>query len=489
MIVTRFAPSPTGYLHVGGARTALYSWLHARHHGGRFILRIEDTDQERSDPKMVEGIIDSMKWLGLDWDDGPFFQSERRALYNDLFGALDRTGLVYECYCTPSELAARRTASEGAAFRYDGRCRHLSAAERQSKIDAGIKPALRLKLSDEPKTIVNDLLRGEVVFDASVLDDLVIRKSDGFPTFHFAVAADDALMGVTDVIRGDDHLSNTPKQIRILEALQIATGDARFSVPRYAHLPLILGADGKRFSKRHGATAVGEYRERGYLPDAMVNFLALLGWSPGDDREIVTRDEMIDLFKLENVNKRGAVFDEVKLGWMNGKYISSLPIENVVEMLSAELAPFELSPARLAGWGIELPLAEWLPAVIGYGRERARVLRDVVEEVRFFLEEEIAIDPAAAAKHFRGEDLQARIEIGGEAIEAASPWSIEALDHEIRTRAEARGIKPPKVMHLLRVLTTGRAFSPGIFETIYYVGRKRSLERIRRHSPELRTEG
>jgi glutamyl-tRNA synthetase len=482
VVVTRFAPSPTGYLHVGGARTALYSYLYARRQGGRFILRIEDTDQERSDPKMVEGILDGLRWLGVQWDDGPFFQSERKPAYDGLFEKLLATGHAYECFCTSVELEARRKEAAGTpgvdAFRYDGRCRSLSDAERASRRAAGERPALRLRLPENARTVVVDALRGEVVFEASVLDDLVIRKSDGFPTFHFAVAVDDALMGVTHVVRGDDHLSNTPKQIQILRALRASTGDDLFREPVYAHLPLILGPDGKRFSKRHGATSVGEYRARGFLPGALINYLALLGWSPGEDRELMTLSEMEELFDLDRVNLRGAIFDEVKLTWMNGRYITALDTGALEGMLVEYLAPFAITDEALARWGVSLSRTEWLAMVLGFGRDRATLLPEIIELTRFFLTDEITIDADAAAKNFKGDDWRARLTVGGEAVRAAEPWSLESIEREIRGRAEAAGFKPPKVMHPLRVAVTGRGQSPGLFETIFCVGRARALDRI-----------
>lgn len=479
-IVTRFAPSPTGYLHVGGARTALYSWAYARHHGGRFILRIEDTDQERSDPAMALAIVDSLRWLGIDWDEGPYFQSERRSIYNELFEKLLAAGLAYECYCSADDVEARVKASgiHEDAFRYDGHCRTLSTAEKAQKRSAGVKPALRLRMPDDATTIVRDEVRGAVTFDGTVLDDLVIRKSDGLPTFHFAVAVDDALMGVTDVIRGDDHLSNTPKQIRILAALHAATGDERFSAPRYAHLALILGPDGKRFSKRHGATAVGEYRSRGFLPEALANYLALLGWSPGDDREIMTREEFVSLFGLDRLGKRGAVFDEQKLLWMNGQYMTSADTPRIRDLLAGQLAPFGITDEKLKSWGVELGVPEWLSGITRLAKERSRLIPDCIEQMRFFLEDEIVIDPEAAKKHFRGEMFRERMMLMQDTIEKVAPWSVEALDVAIRSAADAAGFKHPKVMHPTRVAVTGRGMSPGLFETIFFIGRRRAVSRL-----------
>lgn len=488
MIVTRFAPSPTGYLHVGGARTALYSWAYARRHGGKFILRIEDTDQERSDPKMAEAILDSMRWLGLDWDEGPFYQSERRAIYDEHLAKMVETGHAYECYCTPEELEARRAAlpkEDQSSWHYDGQCRRLGDAERSALRAAGRRPVLRLRLPDDAHTVVHDALRGHVNFEASVLDDLVIRKSDGFPTFHFAVALDDALMGVTDVIRGDDHLSNTPKQIQILAALHASTGDERFHPPRYAHLPLILGADGKRFSKRHGATAVGEYRTRGFLPEALVNFLALLGWSPGEDRELITVEEMTKCFDLERVNRSGAVFDEVKLQWMNGKYLETADAARIADLLTPDLAPFALTDARLVAWGCPIPVRDWIVGVTNLAKSRVRLIPECVNMVRFFLEDDIVMDPVAeteylvgTAEHPVAAGLSARLQVAADAIRAATPWTLEAVEAELRARPKAAGMKLPMVYKPLRVVLTGRAQSPGIFETVYYTGRERCLRRI-----------
>lgn len=478
-VVTRFAPSPTGYLHLGGARTALYSWLHARRHGGKFVLRIEDTDRERSDPAMADAILDSLKWLGIDWDEGPFYQSERKEVYDGYFDRLLDAELAYECYCTPEELAERREKSgDSLGFKYDGKCRDLSGDERAAKRTSGATSVLRLRMPAEP-VVVPDRVRGNVEFGAEVLDDLVIRKTDGFPTFHFAVTLDDALMGINVVIRGDDHLSNTPKQIRILEALKKATGEERFGIPEYVHLALILGPDGKRYSKRHGATAVSEYRNRGFLPDALVNYLGLLGWSPGDDQEFFERDELIGRFDLDRIIKKGAIFDEQKLLWMNAQYLMKIPSSKLRADLSDPLAEFEIDVAKLQRWGIELEPEEWLKGIIELAKPRARLVPEIIDQTLFFLSEDIEIDPAASKKHFRGEQFKERIEFGLEAVETAEPWSVEGLEKAIRDGAESRGFKPPKVMHPLRVATTGRSASPGLFETIYFIGRHRAASRIR----------
>ncbi|MBL4889825.1 MAG: glutamate--tRNA ligase [Candidatus Lindowbacteria bacterium] len=480
-VVTRFAPSPTGFLHVGGARTALYSWAYARKNNGKFILRIEDTDQERSDPKMTDQIMDSLKWLGIDWDEGPFFQSERRDIYDGLFEKLLAASEVYECFCTPEELEANRSkevSSGGGAYKYAGTCSNLSPDELAKKKATGAASVLRLRLPQESATVVDDLLRGKVRFESDVMDDIIIRKSGGMPTFHFAVAVDDALMGVNFVIRGDDHLSNTPKQIQVLHALKRATGDETFTPPRYVHLSMILGSDGKRFSKRHGATAVGDYRQRGFLPQAITNYLSLLGWSPGDDLELFDKDFLSSNFSFERISKSGAVFDEQKLEWMNGKYLAEIPSKEIVELLKSELDEFGIDKSTLESWGIDLEPEVFFDEVMALARDRSRLLSECVEQVRYFLVPDIEIDPAPAKKHLRGLRLVERMEIAIQAVESAQPWSVSALEEQIRTRAEAVDIKPPKVMHLIRVAVTGRSASPSLFETVYYVGRKRAIERL-----------
>ncbi|RMH58807.1 MAG: glutamate--tRNA ligase [Candidatus Hydrogenedentota bacterium] len=479
---TRFAPSPTGYLHVGGARTALFSWAFARHCGGEFILRIEDTDAVRSDPTLATAIVEAMEWLGLDWDEGPLYQSERREMHDDLIRKLLETGRAYECFCTAEELEARRAATgrSGIGYRYEGTCRGLTEEQREAFRAAGRTSVVRLDARGDEEIEVEDVLRGTVRFEAGIIDDFIIRKSDGTPTFHFAVAADDALMGITHVIRGDDHLSNTPKQIRVIEALAEATGRSCFRLPVFVHLPLIVGPDGKRFSKRHGATSVSEFRKRGFLSEALFNYLALLGWSPGDDREVMSREEIVEAFTLERLNKSAAVFDEQKLRWLNGQYIAKVPLNEVLEFLGDWKAEYGLTEERLKEWGVPLSPDEFVERVASLGKDRAKVLEEIAEIVRYFLIEEIEIEEAAAKKHFRGERLIERLRLVRSVLEEVEPWSEEALETAIRSAAEKHGFKAPKLMHPTRVAVTGRAASPGLFETVFLVGRRRAIRRMDR---------
>lgn len=489
---TRFAPSPTGELHVGGARTAIFAWAYARGRGGRFLLRIEDTDAARSRPEYVERILEALAWLGLDYDGEVVFQSKRweEGAYDRAFEALEAAGRAYRCYCTSEELEARRAATE--SFRYDGRCRDLDAATRARFEEEGRPWVLRLAMPRTGEVVVEDALRGEVRFDRAELDDLVIRKADGRPTFHLAVAFDDAESGVTDVIRGDDHLANTPKQVEILAALREATGDDRYRPPRYAHLPLILGPDGKRFSKRHGATSVQAFRDKGILPEALFNYLALLGWSKGDDVERFTREEMIRAFSLQRCGKRSAVFDEEKLIWLNGRYLADADEDRLLRLLAEHLgrkgvrATLVPDADRLAAWGVEgLTGEEWARRVLAQLKVRVRLLGDLYESGRFFWEDEVEIDPEAAEKHFRGERLVERMEAVDEVL-AKAPWAPEALEHEIRSAAARGGWGAGKVMHPARVAITGRAVSPGFFETVYLVGRTRARARLAKVITEFR---
>jgi glutamyl-tRNA synthetase len=368
----RFAPSPTGYLHVGGARTALFNWLFARHSGGTFVLRIEDTDVERSSDDMVTGILDSMRWLGLDWDEGPgvggpygpYFQSERLARYRDLAERLVKSGAAYYCYCDPADLKARREAARarGESWDYDGTCRRLPAEEIVRREAAGRSRAVRFAVP-EGRTTVADLVQGDIDFDHANIEDFVVFRSDGNPTYHLSVVADDVEMQISHVIRGADHISNTPKQILLYRALGA-------ECPRFAHVPLILGPDRRRLSKRHGATAVGEYERNGYLPEAFTNFLALLGWSPGDDRERFTLDELVHAFSLEGINLANAVFNQDKLDWFNAEYLARLSLDELIRRVAPHFEAAGLWDDSLAAGR-----QGWFGRVLELLRPRCRRLR------------------------------------------------------------------------------------------------------------------
>ncbi|HEY2850065.1 MAG TPA: glutamate--tRNA ligase [Gemmatimonadaceae bacterium] len=470
----RFAPSPTGYLHVGGARTALFNWLFARRHGGVFVLRIEDTDLERSSAEMVEGILDGLRWLGLDWDEGPkiggpyapYFQSERVDLYRATAQRLVDSGHAYYCYCTPEELKAKRDAA-GAEWRYDRTCCALGAAAVAARERDKMPRAIRFRVPDEA-TRFDDLVHGPIEFDGTNIEDFVILRSDGHPTYHLSVVSDDVEMAITYVVRGDDHISNTPKQILLYRALGAEE-------PRFAHVPLILGPDKKRLSKRHGATSVMEYARAGYLPDAMVNFLALLGWSPGSgDRELFTRGELSAIFSLEGIHGGNAVFNPEKLDWFNQQHLMRLAPDE----LGTRLRPL----FQAAGiWHDDL-LGErhaWFFAVLELLKPRAKRLDDFAAAGRFFFTDAVDYDDAAVAAHLRKEGAGERLALLDAALtrlETFDPASIEAA---LRSVAEGAGVKAASLIHAARVAVTGKMVSPGLFDVISLVGRDRVRERLR----------
>jgi len=469
----RFAPSPTGYLHVGGARTALFNWLYVRRMGGTFVLRIEDTDVERSSADMVTGILDSMRWLGLTWDEGPgvggpyapYFQTERLDLYRRAAADLMATGHAYRCYCTPEELKVRRDAAQaaGASWSYDRTCRGLSADDWAERDRAGRTYAVRFSVPDG-HTAFNDLVHGRISFEHDHIEDFVILRSDGFPTYHLSVVVDDVAMKITHVVRGDDHISNTPKQILLYRAMNA-------EVPVFAHVPLILGPDKKHLSKRHGATSVGEYEKQGYLPEAMINFLALLGWSPGNDQELFTRHELIARYSLDGISGGNAVFNPEKLDWFNQQHIARLSPSEILSRLGPELETAGLAAAVAA----DRDRAE---QAIDLLKPRARKLSDFVAPLRTFLSDTIERDPAAVAKHLSAPDLTPHLDAWRDRLSHVSPFDPPTLEAELRALADQRGIKVGALIHATRVLVTGQAVSPGIFDVLAVVGRERVLRRF-----------
>ncbi|HXH28341.1 MAG TPA: glutamate--tRNA ligase, partial [Candidatus Polarisedimenticolia bacterium] len=417
----RFAPSPTGYLHVGGARTALFNWLYARRHGGVFILRIEDTDRERSTEASVRTILDGLDWLGIEPDEGPFYQSRGVEAHRDLAGRLLASGHAYLCFCSQQQLDQRRRVAEaaGGAWRYDRACAGLDPAAARRRREAGEAAVVRFRVP-EGTIAWDDGVHGATSFEAASVEDIVLLRSDGSPTYNLSCVADDIAMRVTDVIRGDDHISNTPKQILLYRA-------AGAAVPRFAHLPLILGPDKKRLSKRHGAVSVTEYRDRGYLPEALCNFLALLGWSPGDGRERMTREEMIAAFSLEGINRKGAVFDEAKLEWLNGQYINDLPAARLAALVRPALESAGLWRPQLDEGGSE---RDWLLRLLETLKARSKRLTDFARDARPFLADEFDYDPEAVAKHLRGgskgggpQAIADRMSALGEALGEVEPFS------------------------------------------------------------------
>jgi glutamyl-tRNA synthetase len=452
----RFAPSPTGYLHVGGSRTALYNWLFARHHRGTFILRIEDTDLGRSTEESAGAILQSMQWLGMEWDEGPYRQAERMDLYREHAQQLLAEGKAYYCICPPEQLEERRKAARaaGQSVKYDGRSRAACHPE----------GALRFRLPETGTTVVEDLIHGPVEFDNSDLDDFVIARSDGYPTYNFAAVVDDAAMGITHVIRGDDHLSNTPRQILLYQALG-------YPLPRFAHIPMILGPDRARLSKRHGATSISAYQEMGYLPEAMVNYLVRLGWSHGD-QEIFSREEMIRYFSLEKVGKTPAVFDPQKLEWVNAHYIKTLSSSYLV----GQVRPFWI---RVGVSEEELSAASeaWLESVVDVMRERARTLLELAQTSRYFFQDPPGYDEKA--QKALAPPVNSHQADLAEQIAGLSDFSAPALEAFYRRFAEDRGLKLAQVTQATRAALTGSTASPPLFQVMAILGKERVLRRLR----------
>ncbi len=477
MIRVRFAPSPTGYLHIGGARTALFNWLLARRNGGVFILRIEDTDLERSSADMVDGILDGLRWLGLNWDEGPiiggpcepYFQSARLDGHRAMAAELVSRGKAYYCYCAPEELKGKREVAEaaGGAWKYDRTCR-LRSADELATLARESRPCAVRFLVPPGVTRFVDSVHGPIEFDNAHIEDFVILRSDGQPTYHLSVVSDDVEMRMTHVVRGDDHVSNTPKHVLLYEAVGAP-------VPQFAHVPLILGPDKKRLSKRHGATSVMEYARQGYLPEAMVNFLALLGWSPGSgDRELFTQRELADVFDLAGISGGNAVFNPEKLDWFNQQYIMRLAPEELV----LRLRPLFAS----AGLWDDAFVNEkhgWFFAVLEQLRPRAKRLDDFVTIGRFFFTDDLEYDEAAVQKHLRAEGMSAHlsaIETVYSGLESFDPASLES---SLRALADERGIKAGALIHAVRVAVTGRTVSPGLFDVLSLLGPDRTKQRIR----------
>ncbi len=459
---TRFAPSPTGALHVGSVRTALFSYLFARHHGGAFVLRIEDTDRERSTEESTRAILESLDWLGLGWDEGPYHQSERMALYRARAETLLAAGAAYRCWCTPDELEARRQAALAAGRRpaYDRSCRERSAPP------AGrTAHALRFRTPLDGETVIDDHVKGRVVFQNADLDDFIIVRSDGSPVYNFCVVVDDHDMRITHVIRGDDLLASTPRQVLLYRALGATP-------PEFAHVPQILGLDKARLSKRHGATSVLAYRDMGYLPHAMVNYLARLGWSHGD-QELFSREELIAHFTLENVGKSAGIFNPEKLEWVNFQYMKATPAPALVALLE----PF------LERAGLRVPADRaWLARAVETLRERAKTLIELAEFCRFYLAETITPDAKAAAKHLTPAVAPALADLAGR-LAALPRWDAAAIEGAFQATLAAHGLKLGALAQPVRVAVTGGTVSPGIYEVLDALGRERTLERLAAATP------
>lgn len=458
----RFAPSPTGYLHIGGVRTALFNWLFARHEKGVFILRIEDTDRERSTPQAIQAILDGLKWVGLDWDEGPIYQTERLSIYKEQADRLLAEGKAYYCYCTEEEVEARRkeALARKELPKYDGRCRRRSGSA-----PAGISPVVRLVSSQEGQTIVPDLIKGDVSFDNAQLDDLIIMRSNGVPTYNFGVVVDDAQMKITHVIRGDDHLNNTPRQLLLYQALGCEP-------PQFGHLSMILGMDKVKLSKRYGATSVLEYQEAGYLPEALVNYLVRLGWSYGD-QEVFSFQEMIDKFSLENITKSAAAFNPEKLLWLNGHYLRNAEVKRVADLL----VPFLRKRGALNGHA--QPDPAWLERLVLALRDRSQTLVEMADKARPFFQESVTMDHAAAEK-FLTVAIQPAFTKLVAALETVSPFEHDALEQGFKSVLAETNLSMSKLAQPVRVALTGGTVSPGIFDLMVLFGRDRTLARLKK---------
>ena len=455
----RFAPSPTGFLHIGGLRTALFNWLFARREGGTFILRIEDTDRDRSTDDAIEAIVNGLHWTGLDWDEGPYRQTDRLALYRQKAMELRERGKAYWCVCTPQELEARRKEAQakGEPIKYDGRCR-------ERDLTAPAEPAaLRFRSPQEGQTVVDDLIKGTIAFDHAVLDDLIILRANGYATYNFSVVIDDALMGITHVIRGDDHVNNTPRQVALFKALE-------YRVPHFAHLPMILGADKSRLSKRHGATSVLAYQDMGYLPEALVNYLVRLGWSHGD-QEMFSIQDMVEKFSFDHVQASAAACDPEKLQWLNAEYIK----RGEPRRLANVLRPF----LEKRGYDPRGPVQPQggLEAVVPHLRERAKTLVEMAEWTMPYVTEPVAMDEAAAVKFLTPAAAPSLTKFA-ERLKTVNPFSKETIEPLVQAVLNDEHLKMGAFAQPLRVALTGKTFSPGIYEVMAILGKERTLDRI-----------
>jgi glutamyl-tRNA synthetase len=455
----RFAPSPTGFLHIGGARTALFNWLYARSNRGIFVLRIEDTDRTRSTDEYIDAILEGMKWLGLNWDEGPFRQTDRFEIYRKYVDKLLNEGKAYYCYCSPEELEARRkeAMSQGKPLKYNGTCRDLKEPV------PGVSPVVRFKMPRDGQTIVDDVIKGTVSFENEQLDDLIILRSDGTPTYNLTVVVDDVDMEITHIIRGDDHLNNTPKQIQLYTAFG-------YMVPQFAHLPMILGSDKARLSKRHGAASVMAYYDMGYVPEALVNYLVRLGWSYGD-QEIFTQDELIDYFSFENVGKAAAVFNPEKLLWLNSQYIINSPSEKLAELVIPFLVKEGIIPDG------QVLNKEWLSNAVDTLKERSKTLIELARSLRYYIADEIEFDEKARTKFLNDKSHDLLVELK-DGLALMPDFSESAIETLFRSIVEKHDIKLGKLAQPVRVALTGGTQSPGIFEVLDVMGKEKALRRL-----------
>ena len=490
----RFAPSPTGEPHIGNIRTALFNWLFARRHGGEFVVRVEDTDQERLVPGAVEAILDGLKWLDIDWDEGPevggphapYFQSDRLDLYSKAADALMQSGRAYRCYCSRERLEQMREEQAGgtAPSGYDGRCRGLTSREREDLEAEGGPSVIRFAMPDSGMTGVDDEIHGYVEWQNELIDDFVILKSDGFPTYHLAVVVDDHAMEISHVLRAEEWLPSTPRHLQLYDALG-------YQPPKFGHLPMILGPDRDKLSKRHGATSILEYREEGYLPEAMVNFMVLLGWSLDDKTEVMTRQTLVDNFSLSRVGRSGAIFDRDKLEWMNGVYIRDLGAEDLADLA----APFLAQDLEKNDLGEHLPVdQDYLLKIVPLIQERIKRLSEVWGRTGYFFQEEIDYEPDDDPKTLiqKGMDRESTLNAlsnAGDCLATAAEFQHQALEESLRAAGEGLGLTPRQFFSMLRTAVTGRIATPPLFETIEVLGREKVVRRITKAAERLSAAG
>ncbi len=470
----RIAPSPTGYLHLGLARTALFNWLFARHNNGTFIMRIDDTDEERSTDESLKQIIESFKWLGLDWDEGyekggeyaPYVQSQRLDIYKKHTEILLNSGKAYHCYCTQEELEEERKQAQAQkkAYTYSGKCRNLTDEQRQKFEEEGRKPSIRFLVEDKILT-VHDLIKGDVEFRTALFGDFIIVRPNGIPLYIYTSVVDDMLMKISHIIRADEHLANTPKQILIFEAFGAP-------LPKFAHVPLVLGSKGEKLSKRHGATSVAEYKKMGYLPEAMLNYLARLGWSLDDEKEIFTIEELIENFSLERVGKSGGIFDQQKLMWLNGEYIMKMDIDSRTKAV----IPF-LQDAKLID-NVTEEKYEWIKQIVSAVGDRLKTLAQIVDYAGFFFIDKVEYDEDAVKKHLKKEGIIDAIKGLKQAFEKLDIFDESSLENAIKSYAEVNGLNAGKLIQPLRVALTGKPVGPGIFETLTLLGKHKVIQRL-----------
>jgi glutamyl-tRNA synthetase len=471
----RIAPSPTGYLHLGLARTALFNWLFAKHNSGTFILRVDDTDVKRSTDESLNNIIDSFRWLGIDFDEGfgiggdfgPYAQSERLDVYSEYTQKLLETGAAYHCYCTKEELDEEREQAKEQRnpYIYSGKCRNLSSEERKKYEAGGRKPSVRLKVDDKLIT-VRDLVKGDVEFRTGILGDFIIVRPNGMPMYNYASAIDDITMKTSHIIRADEHLANTPKQILVYQALNCP-------LPKFAHVPLVLGKQGEKLSKRHGATSVEEYRKQGYVPEAMINYLVRLGWSYDDQEEVFSVDELIEKFTLDRVGKSGGIFDQQKLLWLNGEYIAKMDIDTRTKAV----IPF-LREAGLLDEDISEEKYEWIKDVVTAVGDRLKTLTQIVDYAGSFFVDKLEYDEKAVQQRLKKDYVPKMLEDLKARLRTAEPFDEANLEEVIRAFAEESGLSASKIIHPLRVALTGKSVGPGIFETVALLGREKAIQRL-----------